>query len=174
MDTKTTVTILVLSAIASVVGFIMMFLFPNELGPKLALGGSAISQLAAIIYLWPSATITKKKTWKFIIGSIALTAVGAYVNQFSMTWGSTLSFIGYIGVIGLYFIHFSQKKSRSKLDLIKVLWVVTTYFLVMLNALFSSIPTDLEFLTTPLLWYGAYLFYQQKENADSDRKRAGW
>ncbi len=175
MNTKTTAAIVILSAIASLVGFVMMYAMPHSpISSKLALGGSAISQLSSILYLWPSSTITQKKVWKFIVGAIVLTLVGSYLNQFSKTWGASLSFIGYVGVIGLYFIHFVQKKLRSKLDIVKLMWVVLTYLLIMLNALSSNIPTNLEYLTTPLLWYGAYLFYLQKENADSDRTRAGW
>lgn len=115
-----------------------------------------------------------KKIRKFIIASVLLTAIGGFIYQYANTIGSVLSFTGYVGVIGLYFIHFAQKRFRSKLDIVKLIWVVLTYMLILVHFIFPDLPTDLEYLTTPLLWYGAYLFYRQKEDADSDRKKAGW
>ncbi|MCH9823053.1 MAG: hypothetical protein K0U33_06870 [Bacteroidetes bacterium] len=99
---------------------------------------------------------------------------GAFAHNYSSEFGSTLSFVGYISVIGLYFIHFVQKNKRRKLDIIKLTWVVFTYLLMMLNALFDRLPTDLEFFTTPLLWYGAYLYYKQQNNLLDERHKAGW
>ena len=65
-------------------------------------------------------------------------------------------------------------RKRRKLDIIKLTWVVFTYLLMMLNALFDRLPTDLEFFTTPLLWYGAYLYYKQQNNLLDERHKAGW
>lgn len=174
MNPRTNLLILILSAIAGIIGFVLMSISNSEIGPKLALGGSAVSQLAAIIYLWPSSTITQKKIWKFMIGAVVLTTIGAFAHNYSSEFGSTLSFVGYISVIGLYFIHFVQKNKRRKLDIIKLTWVVFTYLLMMLNALFDRLPIDLEFFTTPLLWYGAYLYYKQQNNLLDERHKAGW
>ncbi|GEM_PF-1927523 len=75
MNPRTNLLILILSAIAGIIGFVLMSISNSEIGPKLALGGSAVSQLAAIIYLWPSSTITQKKIWKFMIGAVVLTTM---------------------------------------------------------------------------------------------------
>lgn len=175
MDERATSLILILSAIASIIGFILMSIgISADIGAKLALGGSAISQMAAIFYLWPSSTITQKKIWNFMIGSVALTALGTFLYQHSTLIGTSLLFIGNIGVIGLYFVHFAQKRKRKKLDILKLIWVVFTYLLIMLNSLFESLPTDLEFMTTPVLWYAAWIFYKQQDNFKTDRQKAGW
>ena len=112
MNKRTTRLILILSAIASIVGFALMF-FVSDLdnGPKLGLGGSDISKMAAIFYLWPSSSITQKKIWKFMIGAVIITALGSFLHQHSSTLGAFLTLIGYSSVIGLIFLKNKRKSS---------------------------------------------------------------
>ena len=175
MNPRTNLLILILSAIAGIIGFVLMSISNSEIGPKLALGGSAVSQLAAIIYFMAFVyNYTKKDLEIHDRCSCCAHYNGAFAHNYSSEFGSTLSFVGYISVIGLYFIHFVQKNKRRKLDIIKLTWVVFNYLLMMLNALFDRLPTDLEFFTTPLLWYGAYLYYKQQNNLLDERHKAGW
>lgn len=175
MNERTNLTVLVLSIAGYLAGgFLFLFDLDLELGAKLLLLFSSVGQLAAIVYLWPSATLPNSKFWKPIIACVALTAIGSFTQPKLGSLASWISFIGYLGVLLMYGVHYSNKKIKAKIDHLKLLWVTSTYFIFALSA-FEILSSDFEFFTTPILWLTVHLYYKaNKVGAYDERKQAGW
>ncbi|GHC65741.1 GldL-related protein [Ulvibacter litoralis] len=120
--------------------------------------GLWISGILGFILLVSNGTFIRTKYFKITQGIIAFIIIGALLKILHWTSYANLIIIcGLIGIMIVYFLSFTKKPIKSRLDYLKLLWVLVSYTLGILSFL-HLIRRDLTELSNYILWLAIFDF----------------
>lgn len=156
MQNKIYLSIITTGILATILG-VLLFLISEDitrirLATNLYNFGLWGSQLAGIIMLLTNGTFIKTKYFKMLKAALAVLFIGIL---FKLThWkpnGNYIISLSFIGIIIVYFLSFLKKPIKTRLDYLKLSWVVVSYTLGILNFL-HVIPRGLSGIGAIILW----------------------
>ena len=107
-----------------------------ELGWNIFDYGRIIAEIFSLIFLLLNGTFIKTKYFKWTKGIISIIIIGALLKIMHWTkYGNHIIIVGLIGIAFCYFLHFSKKPIKKRLDYLKILWVLVSYSLKILTSL---------------------------------------
>ena len=123
-----------------------------ELGSKMFDYGIRIGSFVGLIMLLINGTFIKTKYFKITQGLIAFIIIGALLKIMHWTeYANHIIIFGLIGIAILYFLHFSKKPIKNRLDYLKLIWVFVSYTVAILGFL-HLINRDYKELGNYILW----------------------
>jgi hypothetical protein len=152
MNNKLSLIIILVSIMIAIIGFILSYVGIYEsTGDVLLNVGLSFGQLFGLIMLVRNGTILKTIHFKFIVVFISITIVGAMYKIMHWKFADVLLLIGLLGIAFTYLVRFILKKEKGHLDILKVLWVVSSYIGGAL-IIFHLIPSNLIDVAHGILW----------------------
>jgi hypothetical protein len=145
--------LVLLGLLLLVTGFTINFFNPSLSSTAyiLMLSGIIFSKFFGLLMLVLASNIMKTIYFKLILFSMAIVLIGEvfFINQWT---GSFLILIaGAFSVITSYSIRFYSKKEKKRLDVLKLLWVLTTYIAMLLIVL-NYLPKETGYACELIFW----------------------
>jgi hypothetical protein len=123
-----------------------------ELGWNMFDFGMRIGSFVGLIMLLINGTFIKTKYFKIVQGIISFVIIGALLKIMHWTdYANLIIIVGLIGIAICYFLHFSKKLIKKRLDYLKLLWVIVSYTFTILVFL-HLINRDYAEIGNYLLW----------------------
>jgi len=156
MNNRYFLTIIGLLIMLSFIGIILTNISSEsetvELGWNMFEYGSRIGGFVGLIMLLSKGTFIKTKYYKIAQGIISFVIIGALLKIMHWTeYANLIVITGLIGIAMCYFLHFSKKPIKKRLDYLKLLWVFVSYSFAILGFL-HIINRDYAEIGNYLLW----------------------
>lgn len=121
-----------------------------ELGWNIFDYGRIIAEIFSLIFLLLNGTFIKTKYFKFTKGIISIILIGTLLKIMHWTeYADQIINVGFIGIVFCYFLHFSKKPIKKRLDYLKILWVFVSYS--------SKILTSLDLINSYFILIGSII-----------------
>ena len=150
MKNKQTYIILTILFLTYIIGG-LLYLFDNPLGWLVYDIGLIPGVILGLIMLIKNGTIISTTYFKLILAFIVLTFIGAFFKVSHWPFGQIILTGSLISIGLVYLIWFVNKKNKSLLDILKLLWVITASGLASLIGL-GLIPSFYAHVGPVLFW----------------------
>ena len=156
MNNRLFLSIIGLVILTSFIGIILTNISSEsetiELGWNMFDYGMRIGSFVGLIMLLSNGTFIKTKYFKIAQGIISFVIIGALLKIMHWTeYANLIIIVGLIGIAICYFLHFSKKPIKKRLDYLKLLWVIVSYTFAILGFL-HLINRDYAEIGNYLLW----------------------
>lgn len=152
MTNKTTLIIIAISLVAALVGLIISFFDASiNLADLLLTGGYTIAQFLGLLILLYNGSLIGTKYFRIIQFLTGITILGALFKIMHWPGANEMLLISLNGIALTYLVRFINKKQKGHLDILKLLWVLTTYISVAL-VLLHWIPREITYIGNILFW----------------------
>lgn len=152
MKNKTITILLGLFFIIIVLGLTMIMFYPeNSFSYTIFNIGILAGQFSGLYLLIRNGTITQTIYWKIILFCFGVTTIGAMFKIMHWPLGNIFFISGFLIIAITYLIRFRNKKVKARLDILKLLWVLTTFILASLIIL-HLISQPFSYIGVGLLW----------------------
>lgn len=140
MNNRLFLTIIGLVILSSFTGIILTNISSEsetvELGWNMFDYGMRIGSFVGVIMLLSNGTFIKTKYFKIAKGIISFVIIGALLKIMHWTeYANHIIILGLIGIVICYFLHFSEKPIKIRLDYLKLLWLIVSYTFAILGFL---------------------------------------
>ena len=134
-------------------GLILQFINPalSQQAYMVMATGNILSKFFGLLMLVLNSNILKTIYFKLIVVSMMIVITGEVFLILHWTGSFLLLISGSIGVIGVYSIRFYYKNEKKRLDVFKLLWILTTYIGVSFIAL-KYLPQEAGYICELLFW----------------------
>ena len=150
MKNKIFLILILIATLIALGGIIALMLSYVETGYLFLSFGLSIVNLLGFIMLVRNSSLTKTTYFRFISIFIAIVIVGAMFKIMHWPGSAIMLTIGLMGIPSIYTFRFINKSVKRQLDIMKLIWVLTTY-ITALGVIMHWLPRDISYLPNVIM-----------------------
>lgn len=142
-----------ISLLFALVGFILKVLGLTEQSADIYIdAGLSFANLIGLIMLLYNGTIFKTAYFLVIIFWFCIAVIGVVFKFMHWPAANLLVLVSVLGILLTYTVRFFKKQEKQRLDVLKLLWVIT-FLLGALGVILKWLPKEITYVSTVVFWF---------------------